>query len=182
MTTQAQVSTKVKETAEAANQALASDSVSFYQRFDEEIRRLEASAREAFQAQVKQDYKNILNKLENAKPLTESERDMLNLLIVGEAKYYLKHENDLENWRGELARLVEEIEKIEAGGANDIDSLLHIQALCRDARQILPDITFYYSEKERLARFEKATSGKIDAEKGRILADVIRAMMESDKM
>ena len=107
---------------------------------------------------------------------------MLNLLIVGEAKYYVKHENDLENWRGELARLIEEIERIEAGGANDVDRLLHIQALCRDARHILPDITFYYSEKERLARFETATSGQIDAEKGRILADVIRAMMESDKM
>ncbi|MCB0194307.1 MAG: hypothetical protein KDJ65_20320 [Anaerolineae bacterium] len=182
MAPELQLSTKVKETLKTAEQALDSDSTRHYREFDEHIRQLEATAREAFQAKLQHDYKGILNKLEKAKPLTESEREMLKLLIVGEAKYYLKHENDLENWRVELNRLVEEIERIEATGANDIDSLLHIQALCRDARHILPDITYYYSEKERIDRFEKATSGQIDAEKGRILAGVIRAMMASEKM
>jgi hypothetical protein len=182
MTTPQAVSTQFQETLQAARQALASEVSQNYRVFDQHVRGLEAMAREAFQAHFTDDYQKIVRKLEKGQSLTEADREKLKLLVVGEANYYLRHENDYENWRTELQRLVEEMARLEADGLDDIDSLLHMQALCRDARGVLPDITFYLQEQERLARFERALSGELDAESAQALADVIRAMMSSDKM
>ncbi len=176
------ISNKVRETSAAAAKALDSETSGLYAIFDHLIRELEVSTRESFQAKVNSDYKSILRKLENNEALDTNDYEMLKLLIVGEAKYYLKYENNLEDWRTELKRLVKEMEKIEARGLDDIDALLQLQALCRDARGVLPDITFYYREKERLTRFETATSGTLDAVSRQTLAEVLRAMMQSDKM
>lgn len=176
------LSAKVNETVVASGLATDSDDSLLYENLTQHIRELEIMMREAFQLKVQDDYKSILAKLENENPLSDNELEMLKLLIVGEAKYYLKYENNLEDWRNELKRLAAEMEKVEAGGLDDIDSLLHMQALCRDARGVLPDITFYFAEKERLDRFEAATSGPLDDIARRTLIEVLKAMMQSDKL
>ena len=118
-------------------------------------------------------------RLQEWKALEEFE--ILKLLVVVDAEYYVKYENDLENWQNELTRLAAEIENLESSDLDNVDNLLHMQALCRDARGLLPEITFYYREKERLSRFETATSGPVDDESKKIMADVIRSMVSSDK-
>ena len=176
------VSAKVKETVTAARQALDSEDSLLFENFSQQIRELEEMTREAFQLKVWDDYKAILIKLENKETLTGDELEMLKLLIVGEARYYLKYENNLEDWRNELNRLSNEIEWLDIGGLDDIDSLLHLQALCRDARGVLPDITFYFAEKERLGRFEVAVSGTLNNTARQTLIEVLKAMMKSNKM
>jgi hypothetical protein len=176
------VSAKVKETVTAARQALDSEDSLLFENFSQQIRELEEMTREAFQLKVWDDYKAILIKLENKETLTGDELEMLKLLIVGEARYYLKYENNLEDWRNELNRLSNEIEWLDIGGLDDIDSLLHLQALCRDARGVLPDITFYFAEKERLGRFEAAVSGTLNNTARQTLIEVLKAMMKSNKM
>lgn len=176
------VSAKLQETVTAAAQALnAEDSVA-YENFDQYIRELQMFAREAFQAKFKDVYPTVLSKLERGDPLDQSEQEMVRLLVVGTAKFYLKHEQDLERWHNELNRLVEEMQQVEALGLDETENFLSLQALCLEVRGILPDITTYYREKERVARFEAAMSGPLDAEAGTVLADVIRNMMTSTKM
>jgi hypothetical protein len=182
MSTSQQVSTKAREIVESAGRAFASEHPTSYRAFDQKIRELEALAREAFQAKLKGDYRTIVDKLEQGQPLSGEDHELLKLLIVGEANYYLKYENDLQHWQAELKRLTEEIERLVSTGLNDVDSLLHVQALCRDARAVLPDIIFYLQEKDRLARFEKATQGPLDVGSGRLLADLIKQMMASPEM
>jgi len=153
-----------------------------YQQLQSHVHEVEGLAREAFQAKLDTMYWSILDKLEEGKPLTAAEHEVLELLMVGEAKYYLKYEHEIEHWRNELKRLVEEIKKQQAAGLDEIDSLMRLRALCREAMRILPDIAYYFREKERIRRFEDATRDAIDTETRRSLANLIKEMMESDQM
>ena len=143
--------------------------------------KLESMAREAFQGRMKNDYLSIAEKLEDGAEITPAEREALELLIIGEAKYYLKQENDFENWRSELQRLAGEMEKVHTSGLAGIEDLMRLQALCREAGAVLPDITFYLREKERIQRFEDALRGTLDPEVRRFLAEIITGMMRSSK-
>jgi len=41
------------------------------------------------------------------------------------------------------------------------DDLLHIQSICRDLRSVLPDLTFYLRERERVQSYEKNDIGSL---------------------
>ena len=182
MTTSEAVSQKVQIVQKAASEALSSDNSQNFEIFALQVSELESMTREAFQAKYNNAYKDIIGKLEKGINLSSEELEILKLLVIGDAEYYTKYENDLQNWQNELTRLVSEIEKLESSDLDNVDNLLHMQALCRDARGVLPEITFYYREKERIKRFETAASGPVDAESKKIMADVIRSMVSSGTM
>ena len=126
------LSDRIDETLEVANRCFDAESVSDYEELDRQIRQLEAMAREAFQGKLEAEYLSLVEKLESGTPLTGAEQEALELLMVGEAQQYLKHENDFENWKNELKRLAGEMKKVQATGLQSIDDVMHVQALCRD--------------------------------------------------
>ena len=69
---------------------------------------------------------------------------------------------EIENWKNEVKRLAEEMRRLQASGLTEMDSLMHLRALCREAMRILPDLAFYYGEKERARKFDEAIRGAID--------------------
>ncbi|RME98079.1 MAG: hypothetical protein D6768_18155 [Chloroflexi bacterium] len=166
----------------ATNAALAAEESRLFEDLNALVGKLDSAAREGIQYAAQKSYQPILSKLENGQPLTTDERELLKMLVVGRANAYIKTENDLENWRTEIRRLAAELANAEAGGLDTIEQLLHVRALCRDAAGVLPDIAFYYREQERVRRFESALSGNLSAEDGKILADVLRAMMSAENM
>ena len=172
---------QIEETLLAADrctdQALAQD----YEQLNAEVRQLEATAREAFQEHLKNRYWKIAEKLEADTPLSEKEHEALELLIVGAAEYFLAEEEHFEDWRDALRDLMAEIEEVGETGIDTIDDLMYLQAICLDASKVLPEITFYLRQKERIQRFKEGTR-EIDREAGKILAGTIREMMESDRM
>lgn len=176
------VHARIKELVEVAGQSFKYDTEAFYQQFQVEIQALEAVAREAFQAKLNDLYWAILGKLEEGQALTTAEHEILEMLMVGEARYYLKFENDVENWKNELKRLLEEIRKQQAAGLDEIDSLMRLRALCREAMRVAPDLAYYFREKERVRKFEEATQGAIDVETRRALANLIKEMIDSDQL
>ncbi len=176
------VEAQIKETLAVAGRALETDKSAGYESFNFDIGKLESLAREAFQAKMGSYLWPIINKLEEGQSLTTAEQDMLQLMIVGEAKYYVKSENDVENWKRELERLLREIEQLPASGLDDIDALMHLRALCREAIRVLPDLVFYFREKERVRKFEGVVQGAIDRDARRMLANLVKEMLQSDKM
>ncbi len=182
MTTNQKLSTTVTKTLDQIQQSLQQESPLAYQDLDHTVRELEDMAREAYQNKLKGAYRPLVKKLESGQSLTADERKLLELFIVGEAKYYLKHENDFENWQRELQRLSAEMAALQANGLQHVDDVMHLHALCRDAKRLVPDIAFYLREKERIERFKASTSGEITAEAGQLLAEMIKAMMTSDEM
>jgi hypothetical protein len=182
MVTIQDVEAKINELLGSSAQTFKQESETNYQQLQAQVFDLEGLAREAFQSKLEDLYWPILEKLEEGKALTTAEHDILELLMVGEARYYLRYENDVNQWKSELKRLLEEIKKQQVAGLDEIDSLMRLRALCREAMRVLPDLAYYFRERERVRKFEDATSGAIDVETRRALANLIKEMMESDKV
>ncbi len=182
MATAQDVAAQINQMVNAANEALGAADSERYEALGNDIQQLEAAAREAFQAKLNELFWPVVAKLEEGQALTAAEQDMLEMMVVGEAKYYVKSENDVENWIGEVKRLVGAIEDLAAKGLDDIDALMRIRALCREAQRVVPDLAFYYREQDRVKKFEAATAGAIDVDARRLLANLIKDMMSSDSM
>lgn len=176
------VSASVTNVQQGVVRALDVNTSAAYDDLLQQVSRLDAAIRETVQTALSQDYQAIIHKLEANESLSGAQLELLELLIVGEAKYYVRHEKNIENWRSDLQRLAEELDRVEESGLDDIENLMQLRALCRDALSVLPDLAFYFREKERVQNFKSATTGDLDRETRKILADLIRAMMASDTM
>ena len=174
-----QVTANIAKTLERASHCGQSETSDSYGALSDQIEELEGKAREAFQSKI--DFASLLPKLEKGQPLASSELKILELLIVGDAEYYLKHETEFDHWTNELKRILKEIEQLQSSPL-DVDSLMHLRALCREARRVLPDIVFYLDQRERTSKFREATRGPLDSASSKILAEVVRQMLFSDKM
>lgn len=182
MVTSADVGSQIDVVLRAAGQALDTAGSGEYNAVISQLNRLDSQAREALQARLEQHLWPVVEKLENDQPLAAAEQEMLQLLLVGDAKSYVKTEAHVDNWRSEAKRLMEEIRRLQAEGLEGLDSLMRLQALCRETMRILPDLAFYYEEQERARRFEQAMGGELDRETRRILANLIKEMLTSDKV
>ena len=160
-----------------ATKAAESESSENYELLEDQVGFLESQSREAFQAKV--DVGSLLPKLQKAQPLTASDLKVLEQLVVGDAESYLKYETDLDEWKQECKRIMAEIASLRSAPV-DADGLMHLRALCREAQRVLPDLFFYYEQKERAAHFQAATKGTIDAEGYRVLAMMVKNMIESE--
>jgi hypothetical protein len=119
-----------------------------------------------------------VGKLENGKPITPNDLNTLKLLMVGDADYFVKYDDDFDRSESELKRIIEEIRKLQTSNL-DVDGLMHLRVLCREACSVANPATFYLEQKERVRKFEEATTGGIDSESGRFFAHMIRHMMTS---
>jgi hypothetical protein len=173
------VKTSIDKALDRASRCAADETSENYEVLEDFIEEIEGQSREAFES--KMDVASLLPKLKNAKPLQPADLKTLELLIVGDAEYYLKYEPDLNTWRREAKRIIAEIAGLKSTEL-DVDGLMHLRALCREARRVLPDLVFYFDQKERAARFAAATKGPIDQEGYRALTEIVEGMIGSDKV
>jgi hypothetical protein len=164
---------------ELGKSALSTHDLLQVERLDQKLRTLDALCRELFQETLSDAYTSIAAKLDRAEALDPGERKAVELLFTGEAEYYLKTENNYEDWIAELRRLMAEIQSTREGGLNSLADLMHVQALCRDAMHVLPEVQYYLREKERVALFRESLTGEISPEEGKMLARMIRDLMSS---
>jgi hypothetical protein len=182
MDSMAVIREKLARTAAVGPSALRSQDSAEVERFEQKLQVLDSLCREAFQETLHDLYLTIAEKLEKgAAPLSAREREAIELLFTGEAKYYLKTENSYDDWVAELQRLVRELEATGADGLGSIADLMHVQALCRDALHVLPELSYYLREKERVALFRQNLDGELTRESGRMLARMIRDLMSSPR-
>ena len=179
----APVITSIQKTLELASRCSQAETSDNYGALDDQVEDLEAQAREAFQS--KMDFASLLPKLKAAKPLTPADLKTLELLIVGDAEYFLKYETEFDHWKREIQQLLEEISKLQSGLQShdlDVDGLMHLRALCGEVRRVLPAVVYYLDQKERANKVQEATRGPMDAEAYRVLAEIVEQMLVSDKM
>lgn len=149
-----------------------------YEFLEEQIDQLEAQARAAFQTRM--DFASLLPKLAAKKPLTPDDLKILEMLIVGDAEYYLKYETELDNWKAELKRALDQIAGLQ-NSTMDVESLMHVRALCRETHEVLADLVFYFDAKERAAKFQAATKGPLSADDYSFLTDIVTEMLAGGK-
>jgi hypothetical protein len=174
-----QVRAAIQEAMDLADRAAATETYDNYELLEQQIDQLESQARNLFQSKI--DLAGLLAKLSAAKPLTPVDLNTLELLIVGDAEYYLKYETELDEWKAQLRRVLDQITGLQASTL-DVDGLMHIRALCREAHEVLADLVFYFEAKERAAKFKAATQGPINIEGYRFLAEVVRETLRSQEM
>ncbi len=133
----------------------------------------EDSPKKSLQSNV--PYQPLVTKLQNGTPLTAEELGTLRSLIVGDAGYYLKYDDDFDRSKSELSRILDQIRQLQSGEP-DVSKLMHVGVLCREAATLLASTEHYLEQKERVRRFEQATRGPIDREAGRTLAGIIEGM------
>jgi hypothetical protein len=175
------VSDSINETVSRARQCLVNENSEEYEALDTLFRRLEVIAREVFQDKLRGDYQSLVEKLEKGLVLTADEQNTLELLIIGVARTYLQMESDFPTWKTKVDQLARELEALEASGFDSADALLRLQSICLEAKTVLPELTNYLRERERIERFESSMRSNLGVENGQLLADVVREMMQSGR-
>jgi hypothetical protein len=179
MDTRALLEDLLDRTVERGTRALDSREVLELEAFEQKLRTLDSICRESFQETLRDAYQHIADKLDRGEAIDANERNALELLFTGEAKYYLKTENNFDDWIDELKRLVGELRATRSAGMQSLADLMHVQALCRDAIHVMPEVLYYHREKERVELFRENLHGEISREQGRMLARLIRDLMSS---
>lgn len=123
-------------------------------------------------------YDSLCNKLTDGDQLSNDEWAIVDMMIVGPERFYLKHEDDLEQWKSELRDLFDLIDKLKKDGISDVTDYLELLARIREAGTVLPDLTKYYRAKERVKSFEEAKSGSVDNDQRQLLAELIQNKMD----
>jgi hypothetical protein len=175
------VSDSIQETVARARQCLAHENSEAYEALDSLFRRLEVVAREVLQDKLRGDYQGLVEKLEKGRVLTADEQSTLELLIIGVARTYLQMEPDFPTWKIKVDGLARELEALQASGVESADALLRVQGICLEAKAVLPELTNYLRERERVERFENSMRSSLGVESGQLLADVVREMMQSGR-
>jgi hypothetical protein len=174
-----QVNETIQKTLDLASRCAQAETSHNYGALDDQVEALEDQAREIFQS--KMNIASLLPKLKAKKPLTPDDLKTLELLIVGDAEYFLKYETDFDQWKSEIKQLLGEISKLQSPNL-DVDGLMHLRALCDEVRRIVPAVVYYLDKKERTSKFQAATQGPIDADGYRVLAQIVEQMLSSDKV
>lgn len=168
------VSAKLKETLDLAARSFEAERSDGYDVLREELEELETLARRTFQDH--EDCRALVSKLEKGTPLSADDLNTLKLVMVGDADYYLKYDDDFERSKAELQKIIGEIGKLQASNL-DVDGLMHLRVLCREACSVALPTTHYLEQKERVGKFEEATKDGIDRESGKALADIVREIL-----
>jgi hypothetical protein len=170
---------EIQQTVGVASRCRESETSDNYGALGEQIDELESHAREAFQS--KMDFASLLPKLKAGKSLTPSDWKTLELLMVGDAEYFLKYETEYDRWKNQVQQLIGEISQLQSSPL-DVDGLMHLRALCAEVRRVLPAIVYYLDQRERTQKFQQASQGPLDADAYRVLAEIVEQMLVSERM
>ena len=147
----------VKDLARLMRQAMENPDAEEFNRLSNVFQNRKSSIREKIQAKTSKEVKEIVKKLAKDGDLTKEEMDLVKLWIVGDAEAYSKLENNFEDWVAEFKWLESLVEEQESS-AEEVQDLFRVQGILEDASRLAINIGYYLETKERIRRFEEATS------------------------
>lgn len=143
------------------------------------LSRYEEELREYIQEITKEDIKAIINKLRTKQELTTTDIEYIKLWLVGEAQYYVKLENNYNDWLVELQRLIDVINKTHQDSP-DFETASKLRAYLLDAVRVLGDIVFFLKQAERVKNFIDSTH-EIDDEERELLVRLLEGKIRSTR-
>jgi uncharacterized coiled-coil DUF342 family protein len=165
---------KLSEALNTAARCEADETVANYSVLSEQLNELSSSVGQSLQSHT--GYQSLASKLQNGSPLTADELKTLRSLIVGDADYYLKYDDDFDRSKSDLNKILDEIRQLQSREL-DPETLMHLRVLCQEASSALVPTVHYLEQKERIRKFEEHTRGPLTADAGRVLARIINEMM-----
>ena len=138
---------------------------------------LEHYLREYLQQLSGDDVKKVINKLKGGGAISPQELDLVRLWLVGDAEYYLQHENNFSDWTKELARLVDQMNPCNVDKP-DVTTVCRFRSILRDASRVIADIMYFVQQKDRVSKFNESTE-EIDDEERSILVRLLEQKLRS---
>jgi hypothetical protein len=156
-----------------ADQCTKEETAENYGRLGELIGQLESSTGQYLRSQT--GYQFLITKLEQGSPLNPDDLKTLRKLIVGDADEYLKYDDDFEQAKSELRRILEEIRKLKSTEM-DPGKLMRLRVLCREASSALVPTMHYLEQKQRVKNFEEHMRDPLSDTTRHLLAGIITRM------
>jgi hypothetical protein len=157
----------------AAARCTADETAQNYDTLGQELRDLGEAAYLTCEMHV--DYRALVRKLRAGDTLSPEEMTTVRLLMVGDADYYVKYDEEFERCKAETGKIIGEIERFKSAELG-VDGLMHLSTLCREAGNLLALTQHYLDARERVRRFEASTAGTLDRDTARTLAGIIEGM------
>jgi hypothetical protein len=162
---------QVSEALNIAAQSSAAGTAESYSVLEEKLSELESSAGQYLRSNMA--YQSVLAKLQQEQPLSPDDLKTLRSLIVGDADGYLKYDDDFEQSKGELTRIIGEIRKLQSSDMTP-ETLTHLRVLCREASSALAPTVHYLEQKQRVKNFDDNVHEPLSSDTRRMLAGVIQ--------
>ena len=128
------------------------------------MQEFEGSLREHIQEQTRDEIVQVVAKLRSKQPLDQKEIDYIKLWIVGDAEYYVKLENNVQDWIKEIKRIVGVVVAVDHNEV-DFEASSKLRAQLLDGMRVLGDIMFFLKQKERIQNFTESTQEIDDQER-----------------
>jgi len=147
----------LKDLAKSMLQALETPDAEEFNRLSSVFQNRKSQIREKIQSMTSKEVKGIIKKLADGEDPTKDEMDLVKLWVVGDAEAYAKMENNFEDWIAEF-RWLESLLSEQEAGTEEVQDLFRVQGILEDASRLAINIGYYLETKERIRRFEEATS------------------------
>jgi hypothetical protein len=148
-----------------------------YSKFSLNLADAQSAVREYIQEITKDQINAVIGKLKGNQKLSKAEIDYIRLWLVSDAEDYIKHENDLENWKAESKRVMDQINAFQKPNPT-FEEASKLRALLVDLTRTTSDINFYLQQKERVEKFNEATH-ELDSEECELLINLLTSKKNS---
>ena len=157
---------------------LANQTTANYQLVQIKLSELGAAFRELYQAITANAMRDVIKKLDKNAPLNTEDIKLIRTWIVGDAESYLSNENCFDDWVKSFNDILDTIES-EYDSNIIPEKVLQLGAFIQVVNRLIPNINYYIAERDRIASFERATTGGIDNAETRNYKDILLAKLES---
>lgn len=140
---------------------------------------LENDLRELMQSETSEEISAIISKLETNATITDADMELIRFWVVGDAKAYLKMENDYLGWLDELDRLFLVLKDLQDKQLT-LENMGKISGTVRDAIRVIGDIIYFKQQEERITNFENA-SKDLNSDNKLIVANILKQKLASDQ-
>ena len=169
-----QVVAKLEEVLADVAQCSANQSSQAYEALAQDLQDLAKMAQQVGESSV--DYRGLAKKLRAGETLSTDDMAKLRLLIVGDADYYLKYDEEYDRCKTEIGKIVSEIERLKPTEFS-VDGLMQLSVLCREAGGLMVLAQHYLEARDRVRHFEASTKGAISRDSAQTLAKIVEDMV-----
>lgn len=167
------IAAKISQLLDTAAHCASADSEENFNTLGDELGELETCAGQSLRSHAA--YEFLISKLEEDGQLTPDDLKTLRSLIVGDADAYLKYDDDFDQAKQELSRVVDKIRQLQSSDLG-AEALMQLRVLCREAMSALAPTVHYLEQKQRVKNFEEHTSGDMSSDTRRALAQMIGSL------
>jgi hypothetical protein len=168
------ISNQISAALDTAAECATAETARNYGLLNEQLGTIATAAGQLLRSHVA--YGPLLAKLRDGERLTPVDVQTLRALIVGDADEVLKYDDEFGQSKTELRRILAEIRKLQSRDL-DLEALMRLRVLCREASNTLIETLQYLDKKERIRNFDDHTRGDLTDETRRMLAGIVESLV-----